>query len=485
MGMIQSLADILSMVRRRFLPIAAILLFGTLATFFIATQRPHLYESVAVLQVELPRVSTEVAEAEAISHSVQRLKLLEQELTSRTAILGLAERHRLFADTPGMSATQKVVALRASIRIDTVRAGPNAFALEQPVSAMLISVRSGTAQQAAAVANDLAAQVVASTTERQTARVRETLEFYGAEDNRLAAAVAALEADITAFKNANVDALPEGLAGRHDEMVRVDEALLDIEAQLLTIGQELALLNAGGTPRAVEQRQIAILQSRREVLLGQQRNAQERRVQIVASINRAPMVETQLGTFARQLVQLQDQYSVITRRRAEAETSERLDTERQTERFTLLEEALPADYPLASGRRKLMVFGVFGSFVLAMGVAFLLEFLNPVLRSARQMERVLGLKPVIVLPKMAAPPRPDRPQKGSRLLLVVVAALIGAAVWMGGILQSALVAARGPVPLAEGASKSRRVIAAVLGAGAGLFGIVVSAGRTLQGKLTA
>lgn len=437
MGSIQTLADLIAMIRRRTLPMLAVILIGTLATLFAVLQTPHVYESAAVLQVELPRVSAEAASGDAVSRSAQRLQLLEQELTSRENMTTLIARHGLFADAPALTATERVVALRRSIRIETVRAGQNPFGGDQPVSAMLIVVQLGRPDQAAAVANDLAQGVLDLTAQKQSDRVRETLEFYEGEDQRLGLAIAALEAEITAFKNANVDALPEGMQARRDEIGRVDATLRDLDLQLLDLRQELAVLVGRGSPRAIEQRQIAALENQIAGLEAQRSAALDRRAEVEAAVNRAPNVETTLGTFTRRLQQLQDQYSVITRRRAEAETSQRLDSERQTERFQLLEAALPPDYPLASGRRKMMVFGLFGSVMLALGLALALDLRNPVLRSARQMQRELDLRPVIALPDLPTPASKRRGllRRLLALVMIVAAAVAALALRGGGLVQ--------------------------------------------------
>lgn len=424
MGNIFSLADVVALVRRRFLLILTVVLVGSILTLFSALSRPHVYESYAVLQVELPRISADAALAGAVSRSAQRLQLLQQELTGREGMLRLMADHGLFADLP-LTQTEKVQLLQRSIRIETIRANQSNFGAEQPVSALVIAVQLGTPLQAAAVANDLAQHVLEMTTQRQSQRVQETLEFYAGQDQRLSAQITALEAEITTFKNANIDSLPEGLQARHDEIGRLDETLRDLERQSLQLRQELATLQARGSPRAIELRQIAALETQIGGLAAQTASITARRATIEAAIARAPAVETQLGTFARRAQQLQDQYSVITRQRVEAETSQRLDNERQTERFELLEAALPPDWAMASGRRKLMVFGVFGSLMAGLGLALGLELLNPVLRSARQMERALDLRPVIAIPDLSTRRSRwrGRGRKALALLLVGAAAL--------------------------------------------------------------
>lgn len=447
MGNIYSLADVLALIRRRILPIMAITLLGSLLTLLAVTRQAHVYESYAVLQVELPRVSAQAATNDAVSRSSQRLQLLQQELTSRDSMLRLIADHGLFRDLAMLTETQRIRLLQQSIRIDTIRAGQATYGLEQPVSALVIVVQLGSPTQAAAVANDLAQRVLATTDQRQSERVQETLDFYAGQDARLGNAIAALETEITAYKNANIDSLPEGLQARHEEMSRLDDTLRDLERQVLTLDQELAVLMARpGTPRAIELRQMESLRNQITSLQAQQRVLQTRRQAVDAAINQAPAVETQLGTFARRLQQLQDQYSVINRQRAEAETSQRLDNERQTERFQLLEAALPPDYAMASSRRKMMVFGVFGSLMAGLGLALALELMNPVLRSSRQVERALNLRPFIAIPELAGPGDRGRRflHRAAALLMLVLAALTAWALRMGGQAQMRLAAARAP-----------------------------------------
>lgn len=407
MGSIQSLADILALLRRRFLPIAVVATLGTVLTLMVAVGLPQVYEAAAVLQVELPRVSAGPG-GEAASRSSQRLQLLEQELTSRDSLLELIARHRLFADAPALSPTQQITLARQSIRFEAVRSAAGTYAVEQPVSALLIITQAGTAQQAADLANDLAQRVLATTSERQSEQLRETLEFFAGESTRIAASIGQLQQQIADFKNDNITALPEAANQRESEIASIDATRRELELEQLQLQQQRdTLATRGASLRAVEQRQIGDLDARIGAISRQRQLLQDQRSVIIASVNRAPMVEAQLAAYTRELQQLQEQFTAIERRRAEAETSHRLDSDRQTERFHLLESALPPDYPLASGRRKLVIIGVFASLMLGLGLALLLEWRRPVLRSARQLERATGLHPVIALPDLP-PPRPPR-----------------------------------------------------------------------------
>ena len=57
-----------------------------------------------------------------------------------------------------------------------------------------------------------------------------------------------------------------------------------------------------------------------------------------------------LSRLDRALDQLQEQFNVITRRKAEAEMGQRLETNQQAERLEVLERALVPDSPVSPSR---------------------------------------------------------------------------------------------------------------------------------------
>ncbi len=192
------------------------------------------------------------------------------------------------------------------------------------------------------------------------------------------------------------------LAPNHPEIRRLES---QIESLLpLLPGDGLAPL--GGSPEAQKvaaQQQIDLLTSQIQLLRDQKELLAEQRTEIEASLLETPQVEMALNAYERRHRQLQDQYSVITRKRAEAETGEKLEVNQQSERFEVVENAIVPQSPVEPNRKKILVLGSGASLALAGGLAFLLEILNPVIRSASQMERQLNLRPVISIPHVRTP----------------------------------------------------------------------------------
>ncbi|TGS50233.1 lipopolysaccharide biosynthesis protein, partial [bacterium M00.F.Ca.ET.179.01.1.1] len=54
------------------------------------------YRSVAKILVEPPRISTDLARSSVTADPIQQLQVLEQQLTTRASLLGLAQKFAIF-----------------------------------------------------------------------------------------------------------------------------------------------------------------------------------------------------------------------------------------------------------------------------------------------------------------------------------------------------------------------------------------------------
>lgn len=403
MGQIQSLDDLIGMILRRRWLIALVTALGTLATVMVLLGRVPVWEAVAVLQVQSSTVSEDGTPAAGPSSAAaQRLQAIEQRLTTRTSLLAVIERQGLYRDLP-LTDDEKVNLLRQSLRFQPVASvAQAAYGAAPVVSALLIIAQADSGDLAARVANDFSQSILDAGAEVQTARTRDALAFFREEEARIGAAMMALEAEVAAYRNAHADALPGQVDLRREEF-------LALEAELRTLGQERAALAdeaarivARGSPRETDRRQLALIDDRSAALAAQEVGLTARRASIEVAMARVPEVERALAAFQRQLDQLQGQYDVVTRRLAEADTARKLEERQQAERFALLERAVVPEQPVSGGRRTLAAAGAMASLMLGLGLAFVVDHLRPVIRTAAQMERMLDLRPVVVIPEMAA-----------------------------------------------------------------------------------
>ncbi|MCB1396218.1 MAG: hypothetical protein H6898_16055 [Rhodobacter sp.] len=397
MGPIQNLHEILSWLRRRWQVIAIALLIGAVAGLVMAMRTERVYSASAVIQVINPVVAVGDGGGGAeVPDITRRVQMIEQRLMSREALLDLATRYHLF-DGMAISPVEQVALMRQSYSISAIAAAQQGFSRDGSLSALVVSASDDDPQTAAAIANDLAESLVQQSASDRRSDAQQALDFFQAEEGRLNDAISALEDQISAYRTENEQYLPAAVTLRRAERGRMAESLLQIQQEVSTRRNELAGLDAN-SQRALTQRRITQLNDEIAQFSQQASILNDRIAEIQAILQRAPAVEQELAAMDRRMEQLQDQLTAASGQRREAELGARIETDQQSERFVLLEHALVPDYPVSTSRKKVAVLGLIGGLMLGIFIAYALEWLKPVMRTAERMERDLHLRPVISIP---------------------------------------------------------------------------------------
>jgi uncharacterized protein involved in exopolysaccharide biosynthesis len=407
MGPIQTVEDLINLLRRRGVMMALIITLAASATLAHVLMRPEVYEAIAVIQVQSPSVGGE--ESQSSNQIARLLQTTEQQLTTRESLLEMIERHNLFSDTEGMNDDNKIYAMRTAVTFQSIAtASQQAFGTPTSVSALTITVRLDEAEQAARVANDFAQNVLDRSIASQASRARDAATFFQTEEERISRQISALEDEIERFKAAN-PVVDEGtIAG---ERATIDAEIRAVNQEILAAQAELASLREKERLRETDRRRIIDLEARETVLKTQRAALEGQRQSLVDRVARTPEIERQLGAYARNLEQLQSQFQSVSERKVDAETTLRLEQENHADRFSLLERAVVPEYPVGGGRKKLLFAGTMAGIIAAFGLALLLETMNPVIRTSGQMYRQLGIRPVITLPELdlaKGRPKPER-----------------------------------------------------------------------------
>lgn len=394
MGPIQSIPEFFSFLRRRGLLIAVIAVVGVLGGIVAALNSERVYSATAVIQVINPVISGEGgAESTTLA---RRIQTIEQQLMSRENLLELARRYDMFRGSE-LNATQQVVVLRQSISIQSIAAAHPGYAGDGSLSGLVISATADDPEIAAAISNELADLLLSQSAASRQESAQAALRFYQQEEERLQASIAALDDRIAAFQTENEGLLPGAQVLRREDLRRLEDSRLEIQRDVVQLQSELATLDAT-SGRTVTQRRITQLNDEMSRRNDEAALISARIDAIRSELVRAPEVEREITAMERTMTQLQTQLTSATERRREAELGLRIEDDQQSVRFVLLEAALPPEYALSTGRRKIAMVGVMAGLAAGFGLAFALELLNPVLRTARQMERELQLRPVISIP---------------------------------------------------------------------------------------
>lgn len=412
MGQISTVSDVIGALRRRAWLIVLVLMIGLPTAVLYALSRPQLFEATAVIQIEAPQVAaTSAAQTPPVSQADTQLDLIQQKLMSRDVLTGIIVKFGLYpADMPLI---EQVAQLRSAVTITKLVDPAQAFQPNVQPSGLAITVRLPVAQQAADVANEFLAGILAEAQSRSQDRASRTLQFFEAEEARISAEIEAAEAEFARFKEANGASLPDGVIGQRDQQSRLVQSLIAIDQQIIELQTNADRLRVEEV-------------TRQNTLLEQQRDLIDQNIATLqTALDAAPEVQRQYSAFDRQLGQLQEEFRVITTRRTEAAMNQLLETQDQAARFEVLETAIVPEYSVSASRKKLAIAGAILSGLLALGLAFGVEMINPAIRTAAQLERQLGVQAVIVIPHLT-----NRQTARNRWLgrLAMLVALGGAAI---------------------------------------------------------
>jgi uncharacterized protein involved in exopolysaccharide biosynthesis len=415
----QSFEEVFSAIRRRLVLIVLITFVGCIISLAVALSKIPTYNAIAVVQIEDAQVAgtnTSVGamvDNRASLDARRTVQLIEQRVMSRGSLVEIMDKYDLFNDIPGMTPSMRLDAMRRSVTVEAIGGG-EPWQPVQSVSGMVITVNLNDPQKAADVANDMLDRVMDEARSRSVDRAQVELQFFNGEEARIREEIAAAERIVADFKSANSEVLPANITVLQTELTTLNTSLLTLRQQILSLESN----SARTRPEALE-REVSLLQDQINLI-------ETRTSEINALLAQAPAVERQLASLQRELTQLNEQFTVISRRKADAEMSQILSEQRQLARFEVLERAIPPVYAVSRSKRSIAMMGGVASVMVALGVAFVLEIMNPPIRNAAQMERVLGIRPVISVPMLdgntALPSQKKR--KGWKFGFGIVAALL-------------------------------------------------------------
>lgn len=399
MGPIRTLDDILDMLRRRARLIFFVIFIGSIAAIVFALKQPHLYFSTEVIQIERPQIANELAPTTIEGSSARRLQLVQQQVMSRETILDIIAELGLYADLPALTDSEKVGLFRSSVTIEGIAAAQEGGVSDGTVSALTISAMMGSPEHAQAVAHEIGARTIELSASARREKASATLEFFVAQEKALDEAIAALEKELATYRTENETSLTGASALSQAEFTSLNEAILAVQRNRITLQQELDSIDRS-TVRPATQRRIEQLELEIQSLDEQETFLEDRIANLRNSMTASPEVERQVGIFQSRLEQYQDQREIIAAHRADAEIGDRLEANRQAERLVVLDPAILPDYPAEPSRKKLALMGIVASVMAALGLSYLLELCNPVIRSSAQLQREVGITPAVTIPNL-------------------------------------------------------------------------------------
>ena len=438
------LTDPRGVLRRRWQWGVGVVAVGVIATAIFVARVPVTYLASATLVINEQQIPDQFVASTVVDDPLGQIDALVGGILSRERLAPLVEKHKLYPDLRKRTAMNDLVGIARSNVV--VAPADSVVAKKRGTAASVITIafRDLDPKLAAAMANDLATLFTAAAGKATGDAARTTADFMRAERDRSERELRAQERLISEFKEKYRGELPtelgtntsklERLALQHQTLAaQLDAAetrLADLErlgdianpaspySRLSALRSKLVSeqsINTDEHPNVIAiKRQIEALEkeiSRGGVASGDPaqdialRTAREELVDLRTQLARTsvesttleervshtPLREEELAALTQKQAVMHETYISNLRKLEAAELALSVESAQQGSRVEVLDRAVPPSEP-ESTRIKYLFGGLGSSLVAALGVAVLLELLDPVIVSAKQIEDEIGLR---------------------------------------------------------------------------------------------
>ena len=143
--------------------------------------------------------------------------------------------------------------------------------------------------------------------------------------------------------------------------------------------------------------------SERAALEGKRTKLRAKLDELEGRLAQAPQIEREYSALVRDLEGAQFKYREVRQKQMEATLAKNLETERKGERFTLIEPPFVPQEPVSPNRLAIMLLGAIVALGAGVGMIALLEALDTTVRSRRDLDVLLPIAPLAVLPWIDTP----------------------------------------------------------------------------------
>lgn len=188
----------------------------------------------------------------------------------------------------------------------------------------------------------------------------------------------------------------------HPDVLRLQRSVASLEAQ---VAAHAAVPRVEAARTNPDNPAYIQLRAQRESLLADRAATMQKQEQLRAKADDlrrrlalAPAVEKEYRQLATDYDNAQLKYHEVRSKQMEAQVSQNLETERKGEKFTLIEPPLLPEEPVSPNQPLVLTLGLLMSVVLALAVMVGRDALSSAVRSARDLETLLTVPPLVVIP---------------------------------------------------------------------------------------
>ena len=380
------------------IPFVLLLVIGFLIS---AIQRP-IYRAEGRLLVEPPAIPIDLVEPTVTAPATERIKVIEQRITSRDNLLSTIKKFGLFpSEQRWMSGTELLDLMRGRVEIQLVdldaelsegkgkdaKKSPTAPRpiSKNPAIAFTISFDYENPELAMKVANDFLTSVLNEDVRARSNRAAEITQFLGREVKRLQGELDSVNAQISEAKRAaeiaEVTRAGNSNQGVSEKLKSQMTMLAALKADLI---QRASVYSEGHPVVKVLKKRIAALED---------------------EISQAPKMDPALSQAGTNIEVLEQQQTSIeknlddaSKKLIAARLGESMERNQQSEPLLVIEQPSLPQQPVRPKRLKLFAISFALATMTGIGVVFLVEMLDKSIRGSRQLAGVVDAHLVIAIP---------------------------------------------------------------------------------------
>jgi succinoglycan biosynthesis transport protein ExoP len=231
---------------------------GLLAAALLALLLPPNYRSAGTILIEQQEMPQDLVRSTVTSYADERVQVISKRVMTTETLLNIIRRYDLYPKERAKDTREALLyRMRKDIGLKMISADVIDPRSGRPTSATIafeVSYTSRSADLAAKVANELTTLYLNENLNNRTQLARDATTFLESEADRLNRQIADLEVKLAAFKDKNLQKLPEltqlnmTLLDRTDEQLREAQVRKDsLEQQRVYLEAQLAQLKPNST----------------------------------------------------------------------------------------------------------------------------------------------------------------------------------------------------------------------------------------------
>jgi uncharacterized protein involved in exopolysaccharide biosynthesis len=244
----RDIRDYIDAFRRRRTQFFVIFTVLFLITLLVAFVWPPTYRSTATILIEEQAIPSDLVRSTITTYAWQRIQTISQRVMSRANLLEIVDKYKLYASKRTRETNEEIIArMREDIKLEPVSAGvidPRSGRSTVATIAFTLSFDGENPAVTQKVASELTTLYLNENIKSRTEKVAETYDFLTSEAEKLNQQIAEYEMQLAAFKEKNVNRLPELKDFNMRQLDRSETELRDIQGEIRSLEERKVYLEA-------------------------------------------------------------------------------------------------------------------------------------------------------------------------------------------------------------------------------------------------